>query len=304
MAYLGTYSIPLLSGRDETLEIPLDPLPNGEEIIDVLRKEKCPLYVWIDLAAHYYTAGETQTFVKLLEISGPEASQDYRDVEKDQMRALDTLAAYYVQTGSQSRDKNDRKEFFAKATMLFTTADKIIMYDQRHLLCRAYFCLVEGNKIDQADTQFNFVINQASNNIPAVLGKACIAFQKKDYKSALFFYKKAIKLKPDCPADVRVGIGYCLYRMGKHEKAREAFERALELNNECVPALIGIAIIDQNTLIREAVQSSIMSMSQAYKLDSENPMVLNHLANHFFCKNVSDPLLRTCKCKNMQKMTQ
>lgn len=34
------------------------------------------------------------------------------------------------------------------------------MYDQNHLLGRAYFCLLEGNKIDQADAQFNFVINQ------------------------------------------------------------------------------------------------------------------------------------------------
>jgi hypothetical protein len=34
------------------------------------------------------------------------------------------------------------------------------MYDQNHLLGRAYFCLLEGDKIDQADAQFNFVINQ------------------------------------------------------------------------------------------------------------------------------------------------
>ncbi|KAK0417353.1 hypothetical protein QR680_012959 [Steinernema hermaphroditum] len=288
MAFLGSYSVPLRSGRDESLEIPLDRLPNCDDIIDILRREKCPLYVWVDLAVHYYTAGEVNTFVRLLEICGDEASQDYRDLEKDQMRALDTLAAYYVQAGSKTRDKTERKELFTKATLLYTTADKIIMYDQNHLLGRAYFCLVEGNKVDQADTQFNFVINQASNNIPAMLGKACIAFQKKDYKSALFFYKKAIKLKPDCPADVRVGIGYCLYRLGKHEKARMAFERALELDSTCIPALIGIAIIDQNTLIREALHSSIRSMSLAYRLDSENPMVLNHLANHFFYKNEFD----------------
>lgn len=39
------------------------------------------------------------------------------------------------------------------------------MYDQNHLLGRAYFCLLEGNKIDQADAQFNFVINQVILNI-------------------------------------------------------------------------------------------------------------------------------------------
>lgn len=53
------------------------------------------------------------------------------------------------------------------------------MYDQNHLLGRACFCLLEGDKVDQADAQFNFVINTSPYSIPALLGKACIAFQKK-----------------------------------------------------------------------------------------------------------------------------
>lgn len=30
-------------------------------------------------------------------------------------------------------------------------------------------------------------------------GKACIAFNKKDYKAALAFYKKALRTNPGCP---------------------------------------------------------------------------------------------------------
>ena len=47
-----------------------------------------------------------------------------------------------------------------QATFLYTTADKIIMYDPNHLLGRAYFCLLEGDKMDQAEAQFNFVLQQ------------------------------------------------------------------------------------------------------------------------------------------------
>jgi RNA polymerase-associated protein CTR9 len=83
----------------------------------------------------------------------------------------------------KNRDK--KRELFTKATLLYTTADKILMYEQNHLLGRAYFCLLEGDKMDQADQQFNFVISQNSTNIPALLGKACIAFNKKDYKAGL-----------------------------------------------------------------------------------------------------------------------
>ena len=64
---------------------------------------------------------------------------------------------------------------------------------------RACFCLLEGDKMDQADAQFNFVMNQSPDNIPSLLGKACISFNKKDYKGALAYYKKALRTNPNCP---------------------------------------------------------------------------------------------------------
>ena len=54
------------------------------------------------------------------------------------------------------------KCLFPQATFLYTTADKIIMYDINHLLGRAYFCLLEGDKMDQADAQFSFVLQQVN----------------------------------------------------------------------------------------------------------------------------------------------
>jgi tetratricopeptide (TPR) repeat protein len=60
--------------------------------------------------------------------------------------------------------------------------------------------------MEQADAQFNFVLNQSPNNIPSLLGKACIAYNKKDFRGALAFYKKALRTNPNCPAAVRLGI--------------------------------------------------------------------------------------------------
>ena len=48
--------------------------------------------------------------------------------------------------------------------------------------------------MDQADQQFNFVLSQSSSNIPSLLGKACIAFNRKDFKGALVNYKKVLIL--------------------------------------------------------------------------------------------------------------
>ena len=53
--------------------------------------------------------------------------------------------------------------------------------------------------MDQADAQFNFVLNQSPDNIPSLLGKACISFNKKEYKQALQFYKKVLRVNPNCP---------------------------------------------------------------------------------------------------------
>ncbi|KAH0812155.1 hypothetical protein GEV33_010635 [Tenebrio molitor] len=139
------------------------------------------------------------------------------------MRALDMLAAYYVQEANREKNKDKKRELFTKATLLYTTADKIIMYDQNHLLGRAYFCLLEG-------------------------------------------------------------MGHCFMKLSNQEKARLAFERALQLDPQCVGALVGLAILKLNLQQPESIRSGVQMLSKAYTIDSSNPMVLNHLANHFFFK--------------------
>uniref|UniRef100_A0A0K0D2Y0 TPR_REGION domain-containing protein n=1 Tax=Angiostrongylus cantonensis TaxID=6313 RepID=A0A0K0D2Y0_ANGCA len=271
----------------EIIEISFDALPEGDEVLEILRAEKASLHFWIDLGLEYYRCGRVDDFVRLLEVSGSEASLDYPEVENDQMRALDILAAYYVRLGHKERNSKERKrDLFSKATLLYTTADRIKMYDMPHLTGRAYFCLVEAraSKVDQADQQFNFVLKQDAYDIPAMMGKAIISFSKQDYKTALYFLKRALRQKPDGPADIRVGIGYCLARLGLTDKARIAFERALELQNDNVCALSALAILDYNTHTVEGAQSAVACLGQAYSLEPENPVVLVHLANHFFFK--------------------
>jgi len=279
-----TIEIPLRDNPEEVIELDAAQLPEGEEVLTILRQEEAPLHLWVGVAVQYHKQNNTGDFVKILEASRTEASLNYRDFQQDQMRALDTLAAHYVRQANHEKNKDRKKELFTKATLLYTTADKIIMYDQNHLLGRAYFCLLEGDKMDQADAQFNFVLNQSPNSIPSLLGKACIAFNKKDYKGALAFYKKALRTNPQCPADVRLGMGHCFLKLGSVEKARLAFQRALELDANCVGALVGLAVLELNNKQPDSIRSGVQMLSRAYTIDPTNPMVLNHLANHFFFK--------------------
>lgn len=74
------------------------------------------------------------------------------------------------------------------------------------------------------------------------------------------------------------------YKLGNEAKARMAFERAYELDSNCVGALVGLAILDLNQQKSAAIQEGVRKLSKAYTIDPSNPMVLNHLANHFFFK--------------------
>eukprot|EP00069_Balaena_mysticetus_P014856 bmy_22392T0 len=199
----GSIEIPLRD-TDEVIELDFDQLPEGDEVISILKQEHTQLHIWIALA--------------------------------------------------------------------------------NHLLGRACFCLLEGDKMDQADAQFHFVLNQSPNNIPALLGKACISFNKKDYRGALAYYKKALRTNPGCPAEVRLGMGHCFVKLNKLEKARLAFSRALELNSKCVGALVGLAVLELNNKEADSIKNGVQLLSRAYTIDPSNPMVLNHLANHFFFK--------------------
>ena len=54
-------------------------------------------------------------------------------------------------------------------------------------------------------------------------------------------------------------------KLGNEAKAREAFERALELNSQCVGALVGLAIMDLNEQTRESIQEGVKKLSRAYR---------------------------------------
>ncbi|XP_020901191.1 RNA polymerase-associated protein CTR9 homolog [Exaiptasia diaphana] len=79
-------------------------------------------------------------------------------------------------------------------------------------------------------------------------------------------------------------MGHCFVKLNKLDKARLAFERALELEPRCTGAMIGLAILELNAKKPDSIKLGVQLLSNAYTIDSSNPMVLNHLANHFFFK--------------------
>ncbi|KAF1745034.1 hypothetical protein MXB_4165 [Myxobolus squamalis] len=180
----------------KNIEICLDPLPACHDVIQTLSKEKAQLTYWIIAAKFFYSIGNQDNFCEILETSRDKASQEYSESENDQMVLLDSLAAHYVHLAKRETNKELKREHIIRATRLYTAADKIIMLHEDHLIGRAFLCLMETDKIDQADAQFNFVLDQNPDNVLALLGKAKINFLKNDIKLALFYYRKALEIFP------------------------------------------------------------------------------------------------------------
>ena len=286
-----------LKDTDQVIELNLqDPLPS-EEVVNILKAEQVTLNIWIKIAEAYYVLGKSEDFMRVLETARSEANLMYSNHEKDQVICLDKLAAYYVtQTTRVDKEAKARKEEYKqKATQYYTMADKIDMYDTNHLLGRACFCLHDKTKLEQAQQQFKYVLQQENNKadetIKALLGQAAIYFEKGDYYNALGWYRKALRSNPSCQdASIRLGIGICAYKLKKFEKAKQAFKRALVLNPKCTGALIGLAVLQLNCKFSDPenagshIKQGTQMLSKAYHTENENPIVLILLADHFFYK--------------------
>jgi RNA polymerase-associated protein CTR9 len=93
-----------------------------------------------------------------------------------------------------------------------------------------------------------------------------------------------LKINPACSASVRLGLGLCYYKLGKPDIAKKCFERAIELDNTNVEAMVSLSILEMNTGGPKAVARAMNLLKSAYELNPNNSMVLNYLANHFFYK--------------------
>lgn len=316
MALVAQRKIEIPFGQgDEVLELEVSNLPDPTETMGILQEQESKINLWIQLALEYYRQGKEDALELLLttclnkwtQAAVKRHSHVYPDGDKDRIKALDLLAIYYVRKGYLEKNRDKGREFFVKAAQKFTEVDKSEFISmskdgseyQFHLLGRAYCCLIEGRN-DQADAHFNFVLQQQQQlqqpeNVPSLLGRARIEFNKKETsgkRNALNLYRRALQICPNCPADVRIGLAICFYKLNMTEKAEAAFLRALSLNRQSVGALTGLALIELNKKTGISIKRGIEYLSRAYKINPNEPMVLILLADHFFYANELDKVIK------------
>src|SRR5689334_1851613 len=95
---------------------------------------------------------------------------DYPDSERDMMRVLDTLAAFDLRKANKEKDREKKRELFTQAKKCYDDGDKLLPlvrldergFDPSHVIGKAYFCLLQGDNADQAESHFNFLLNHTA----------------------------------------------------------------------------------------------------------------------------------------------
>jgi len=302
--------IPLRDSK-EVVQIPTSELLSidSSSMIGILKDESAPLDIWLNTALEYLKLGKDADFETILQratsdgdsssASGGSANdsahyQQQQQQPEGRIKLLNALAGYYIEKARSNRSDNEQKEeFYSRANQLIKTAE---MIDHLHTTTFASkgVMYLNQNEHQRAMGPFGVALTSDPHNVPAMLGKACILYNQKNYKEALELYQEVLKtVGSSCPAAVRLGIGLCHYNLGNLKMARYAFERVLQLEDNA-NALVALAILDLNSPVDQTTDSSSSSshieramkrFTKAFSLDPSNPMVLNHLANHFFYNN-------------------
>ncbi|XP_068663134.1 protein CTR9 homolog [Aristolochia californica] len=272
-----------VQNSEEEVRVSLDQLPrDASDILDILKAEQAPLDLWLIIAREYFKQGRIEQFRQILEEgSSPEIDEYYADVKYERIAILNALGAYYSYLGKIETKQREKDEHFILATQFYNKASRIDMHEPSTWVGKGQLLLAKG-EMDQAYAAFKIVLDGYRDNVPAILGQACVHFSRGRYSESLDLYKRVLQLYPNCPAAVRLGIGLCRYKLGQFEKARQAFERALQLDPENVDALTALGIMDLQSNEAFGIRRGMQKMQRAFAIYPYCAMSLNYLANHYF----------------------
>ncbi|XP_031267897.1 protein CTR9 homolog isoform X2 [Pistacia vera] len=272
-----------VQNSEEEVRVALDQLPrDASDILDILKAEQAPLDLWLIIAREYFKQGKVEQFRQILEEgSSPEIDEYYADVRYERIAILNALGAYYTYLGKIETKQREKEEHFILATQYYNKASRIDMHEPSTWVGKGQLLLAKG-EVEQASSAFKIVLEADRDNVPALLGQACVEFNRGRYTDSLEMYKRALLVYPDCPGAVRLGIGLCRYKLGQFEKARQAFQRSLQLDPENVEALVALAIMDLHANEATGIRSGMEKMQRAFEIYPYCAMSLNYLANHFF----------------------
>lgn len=276
--------IPIKSSNNDDLFIEMFPdevsQTSAAVLKQVLRDEQAAGSVWAESALFYSQNKQAADALAVLE--------EACELETSKQERVRLLAACGIAHLMDNPDEIQQQQ----ADQRFTQAGKIDTFFPMTWIGRGLLNWGKGGA-DQAKFFFQTTLKQCGPVLPALLGMAAVLYGQGDYEAAQNHYATAIRRYPNHPtaaASMRTAFGLTCYQLGQVDRAKAAFARALQLDPDCVEAMVGSAVLDMAALDETAqdyasrTERAIKLMSMANLLDHSNAMVQNHLANHYFWK--------------------
>lgn len=219
----------------------------------------------------------------LLETAITHGNKSYSEYKEELHRTYTLLTAHYVSQVC-CEPGQCRSIWLEKVKQLMGVMDNMHTEcnEIQHLLVRGFALLVLETRLQDADNYFIAVLHQVPYNVLALVGRACLAYNREEYRVALGYFKDVLLHHPHGPADVRVGIGHCFLQLEDMDSARRAFELALLYNGRCLNALLGMAQLKFNERQLPSNQEAVNLLSAAFDLNGQHPLVLSWLAGYFY----------------------
>ncbi|GMY36411.1 protein CTR9 homolog, partial [Fagus crenata] len=166
----------------------------------------------------------------------------YSDVRYERIAILNALGAYYSYLGKIETKQREKEEHFILATQYYNKASRIDMHEPSTWVGKGQLLLAKGD-VEQAFAAFKIVLDGDRDNVPALLGQACVEFNRGRYSESLELYK---------------------------------------LDPENAEALVALAITDLHKNEAAGIRKGMEKMQRAFEIYPYCAMALNYLANHFF----------------------
>ncbi|EPS64759.1 hypothetical protein M569_10012, partial [Genlisea aurea] len=233
-----------VQNSEEEVRVALDQLPrDATDILDILKAEQAPLDLWLIIAREYFKQGKIEQFLQILaEGSSPEIDEYYADVRYERIAILNALGAYYSYLGKIETKQREKEEFFRQATKYYNKASRIDVHEPSTWIGKGQLLLAKGD-LEQAFNAFKIVLDDNPDNVAALVGQACVHFNRGRYSDSLELYK---------------------------------------LEPENVEALVALGILDLQTNEAFGIRNGMEKMQRAFEIYPYCANSLNYLANHFF----------------------
>ncbi|TBU31622.1 RNA polymerase II-associated protein [Dichomitus squalens] len=233
-------------GGQEVITVELDSLdPNPDDLLEVLKEGQCKVWIWTRLAAEYWRRGLLDAAEKIAK-TALQALQD-TDSSGSVSPVFSFLATLQIAMAAKAPKliltdavhdrmvaERTREDYYKEGTMYFNSGERVAAeYGESHMmlssLTRGILQLSSGQWDDAART-FDSVLSDKPTNVVALLGKAKIAYARRQYTQSLKLFQRVLQLNPTCLPDPRIGIGLCLWAMDHKAKAKAAWQRSVEVN--------------------------------------------------------------------------